>query len=502
MNIIFRVDANIQIGTGHLMRCVALAQAWKKDSDKILFISTYKNKALRKVIKDKGIIYVDIEKSNPDPSDLEETLSTIQHLPSNNNWFVLDGYHFDTEYHRGIKGNGNLLLIIDDTAHLDNYFCDILLNQNINAHKLHYSCEPNTKFLLGTNYALLRDEFLGWKNWKRTIPKVGKKVLVTMGGGDPDNVTLKVIQAFQKFNINELEVKVVIGPSNPYLNELKKESVNHKHNIELLQNAINMPDLMAWADVVISSGGSTCLELAFMGLPAILIVTAENQEAVATELDEYGSVIDLGWFFNVATEKITESIIKLLRDVQLRKKMSQRGFELVDGDGVKRVISNMNVILQNDRCYLRLANEKDAELLWHWANDPAVRNNSFNPKYIQLEQHLKWFNEKLNTDATRIWILEYDHESVGQIRYDRVNDSTAEISFSVSKNKRGVGFGAKLILMTCETAFKELKIEKIKGVTFATNIPSLKAFEKAGFKLVRQENIENHICNIYMKYDS
>ena len=304
MNLFIRSDANIQIGTGHLMRCLALAQAWKNQGGKVTIITACENGSLRTRITDEGFQVVTIENPYPDHSDLETTLLTINNSSLNKPWIVLDGYHFDNDYQQSIKNNLNPLLVIDDIAHLDHYVADIILNQNIYAEELNYSCEPKTELLLGTEYVLLRDEFLEYKNWKRKIHKVAKKILVTMGGGDSDNVTLKVLEALDRVDIDGLEIKVVAGASNPHLDILKKVAGDGKHNIELLQNVSNMSDLMSWADLAVSAGGSTCWELVFMGLPTLSIVTAENQRRVAGGLNDYGVAINLGWYTDVSTRQI------------------------------------------------------------------------------------------------------------------------------------------------------------------------------------------------------
>ena len=177
------------------MRCLALAQAWKKQGGKVTFISSCESESLRNRITDEGFELVLIKESYPDPADFEITLSTINNSNSNNSWVVLDGYHFDADYQQSIKNNGNPLLVIDDLGHLDNYVADIILNQNINAEDLNYSCETDTKLLLGTNFVLLRDEFLTYNNLKRKIPEVANKILVTMGGNDKENISFrKLIQ--------------------------------------------------------------------------------------------------------------------------------------------------------------------------------------------------------------------------------------------------------------------------------------------------------------------
>ena len=330
-----RADANARIGTGHLMRCLALAQGWKARGGQATFITACESEGLRQRLSDEGFQIITLERLYPDPADWEITSQAL--AAQLDAWVVLDGYHFDAAHQRQIKEAGHRLLVIDDTAHLDHYYADVVLNQNINAERLHYSCEPYTRLLLGTRYVLLRSEFLAWREWQREIPKVARKVLVTLGGSDPDNQTLKVIRALQQVDVDGLEAVVVVGASNPHFQELQSAIGNSRLAIRLVRNVTNIPELMASADVAVSAGGSTCWELSFMGLPAILIVTAENQKGIAAGLGEYGTAINLGWYSNISTDRITYLLKDLLLKNDIRKNMSKKGRGLIDGLGVNRV---------------------------------------------------------------------------------------------------------------------------------------------------------------------
>ncbi len=207
---IFRVDASESIGTGHLMRCIALGQAWQDNGGKVLFISHCENVALKKRLTEEGFDFIPMDKQHPDPLDLEYTLRTLHQLSIQRSWsyswLVVDGYHFDSAYQKSIKDAGYKLLWIDDYGHAGKICADIVLNQNISADESFYThCESYSQLLLGTNYALLRREFKQWQGWQRKIPNIARKILVTLGGGDPDNITLKVVKALKKVNISGLE---------------------------------------------------------------------------------------------------------------------------------------------------------------------------------------------------------------------------------------------------------------------------------------------------------
>ena len=335
-SLLIRADASALIGTGHLMRCLALAQGWKARGGQATFITACESEGLRHRLSGEGFQVIMLERPYPEPADWEVTSEAL--AAHSDGWVVLDGYHFDSAYQRWIKEAGHRLLVIDDTAHLDHYYADVVLNQNINAERLRYSCEPYTRLLLGTRYVLLRSEFLAWQGWRREIPEVARKVLVTLGGGDPDDQTLKVIRALQQVDVDGLEAVIVVGASNLHFQELQLAIRDSRSANRLVRDATNMPELMAWADVAVSAGGSTCWELAFMGLPTVVLVLAENQQGIAAGLDEAGVAVNLGWHTETSTAQITNALVGLLENRSLRRQASQRGRELVDGLGAKRVV--------------------------------------------------------------------------------------------------------------------------------------------------------------------
>jgi UDP-2,4-diacetamido-2,4,6-trideoxy-beta-L-altropyranose hydrolase len=335
--IIIRVDASTKIGSGHLMRCLALAQTWQDTPGQPIFLMANSVPALEERLKSEGMKVVLLTTEPGSLADAQETAALAHQFEAN--WVVVDGYHFGVKYQQTIKYYGLNLLFIDDYGHAEHYYADFVLNQNISAdEQLYQHREPYTQLLLGTRYTLLRREFWQWQKWQRNIPQVAKKVLVTLGGADPDNVTLKVIQALQLVEAEELEAVVVVGGSNPHYETLKIAGQNSRVPIGLERNFNNMPALMAWADIAISAGGSTCWELAFMGLPSILLIVAENQRAIAAELDRQGVIINLGWHQDAAIEQIGLALQKLVREPTKGETMSKKGKKLVDGNGARRVV--------------------------------------------------------------------------------------------------------------------------------------------------------------------
>ena len=486
MNLLIRADANAKIGIGHVMRCLALAQSWKERGGQATFITACESEGLRRRLSDVGFQVITLERSYPDPADWEITSQVL--TAHSDAWVVLDGYHFDPAYQCQIKEAGHRLLVIDDMAHLDHYYADVVLNQNIHAEQLHYSCEPYTQLLLGTQYVLLRREFLKWQGWKPEIPEVARKVLVTLGGGDPDNVTLKVIQALRRVEVDELEAVVVVGESNPHYEELESAVQNSRVPVRLESSATNMPELMAWADVAIAAGGSTSWELAFMGLPNLILVLADNQRTVAERLDTVGVAVSLGWHKNLSPAELGRAVTHLLATTRKRAEMAQRGRQLVDGEGVTRVLMH----IKGKTLRLRQVCEDDCSLLWEWANDPDVRAVSFSAEPIPWEHHVQWFKSKLN-DPNCFFYVALDSEGVpvGQVRYD-IDGNQTVIAVSIDQKFCGKGYGSAAIWLASQELFGASNIDMIHAYVKRGNEASARAFMKAGFRDMGITTVREH----------
>jgi len=337
MNLLFRTDASLKIGTGHVMRCLALAQAWQDAGGRAVFAMAETTPAIREKLQAEACEVVSISAQAGTEQDSRETLHIARSQGAE--WVVVDGYRFDSDFQCAVKAAGLKLLFLDDNGHVGFYTCDLVLNQNVHATQSMYAQrEPYTRLLLGTSYSLLRREFRSWSGCQREIPETGRKLLVTFGGSDPDNLTGLAMQAIGQVNVLGLEVVVVVGPSNPHYAFLGKIR-SPQHSVRLEQNVADMARLMASADLAVSAAGTTCLEMCFLGLPAIAVAAAENQRASARELDRQGCVVHLEETGNIQVEQLAEMIDKLLKSPAARASLSQRGRELVDGNGAKRVIA-------------------------------------------------------------------------------------------------------------------------------------------------------------------
>lgn len=332
--LLFRVDASVEIGTGHVMRCIALANAWIAASGAVRFLCASVTPATEARMRAIGSVsMLNVQRG----TEADASATTAAYADSHASWIVADGYCFGSEWQRQVKARSARVLVFDDYVHADRYFCDVLLNQNLHATpELYPLVESYTQLLLGTRYALLRPEFSEWRPWERTVRTEANRILVTLGGSDPANVTEMVLSALGQ--VGGCELHVVIGGSNPHRAALNRLVAENSSLVHLTVDATNMGELMAWADVAVSAAGTTSWELAFMGLPSVIVSLVRNQDEIAAALASAGVAINLGRFGESTSDRLKDAVRGVLGDVDGRRRMSREGRKLVDGRGAERVV--------------------------------------------------------------------------------------------------------------------------------------------------------------------
>jgi UDP-2,4-diacetamido-2,4,6-trideoxy-beta-L-altropyranose hydrolase len=333
--VLVRADASAAIGAGHVMRCLGLAKAWQRAGGNVTYVMAECIPALEQRLVREGITVRKITAVLGTPGDAEQTIAEAKRLEAS--WLVADGYRFKPDYVRKIRTAGVRVLFLDDDGRFDFYPADVILNQNVSADRRMYSNrEPFTRLLLGPEYILLRPEFIAEPR-AREHPAIGRRILVTMGGSDSENVTGRVMLALSRIQL-EYEAKIVVGGGNPWHEQLRALADRLGPRMKLERSPENMAPLMRWADAAISGAGSTCWELAYMGVPSIVITLSSDQEGIAKTLAEREIAISVGRHANLSEERITEELVRLLHDCERRRKMSEHGRELVDGGGAARAV--------------------------------------------------------------------------------------------------------------------------------------------------------------------
>lgn len=296
MNIVIRTDASIEIGTGHVMRCLTLAKQLKRHGADVTFVCRKLEGNSISHLQSENMKVLTLPKINQSGNDLDwakenwkldakETSSLLKETTPNIDLMIVDHYAFDQNWEQMLKNQANQILVIDDLADR-NHDCDFLLDQNyyINMEERYKGLVPeHCVLMLGPDYVLLREEFIeAAKNQRERTGQVGN-LLIFFGGTDPTGETIKTLNAIMELDVSFENIDVVVGASNPQkvqIQQLCKE-IPHTHYYCQVNN---MAELMMKADLSIGAGGSTTWERCFLGLPSVVFIVAENQRELTKTL--------------------------------------------------------------------------------------------------------------------------------------------------------------------------------------------------------------------------
>jgi UDP-2,4-diacetamido-2,4,6-trideoxy-beta-L-altropyranose hydrolase len=472
--LLIRADASLAIGAGHVMRCLALAQVWRRAGGEVTFLMASSTDFTTKRLDSEGFEILKVTASPGTPDDANQIRNMA--LERRATWIVIDGYHFSAGYVASAKSAKWKILRVEDEPGAEFELADAILNQNVTAENSTYPEHTRSELLLGPRFALLRTEFAGAWQSDREIPATASKVLLTTGGGDPKNLLPRLIEAI-KLSSAKLQSKLVVGTA-PDKDLLPLSSYKSEDSIEVVVGSHDMVPFEAWADIAIGAAGSTCWEFCALGLPSILIDVIENQRAIAERLSDKGICIHIP-FQEASPRRIAEEIDRLIASPLLRDEMSRRGKNLVDGHGGYRVVGVMRALGTR----FRRATQNDCKLLWKWANDPVTRDNSFSPAKISWDEHRDWLDERLASDRTIIFIAEESQIPVAVLRVEEKSPGVGEISVTVSPEARGFGLAPHLIRKCGKEAAEELNFTEIHALIKSKNAASRRAFETAGYSL-------------------
>ncbi len=362
--LLIRADATVAMGTGHVMRCLALAQVWQEAGGKVVFALAKSLPSVKERLLSEGMEVVLVEGKPGSPEDARRTAQLANQCTAA--WVVVDGYHFGADYQQELKAAGLQVLFVDDTGHASHYAADLVLNQNVNADEsLYPKRESYTRLLLGSSYVLLRREFWRWHGWKREIPAFGGKLLITMGGSDPDNLTFRALEAVAQANCERLETVVVVGGSNPHQESLRLSAAECKSSVSLVSDP-SMPDLMAWADLALTTAGGTLWELLFMGCSVLSYARDRNQEQIISQLHEEGIVLGLVHPRESNNAQMASALFELANSPERRAGFSARARARIDGRGAQRVLDSLRASERKDGvALLRRRKGEDRNLTAH-----------------------------------------------------------------------------------------------------------------------------------------
>lgn len=339
-NLVIRADAGPEMGTGHIMRALALGQAWKERGGPVDFVTAGGTDPLIARLEGEGFFVHVLSEAHPRPGDWKGTARALS--ASEEPWLALDGYHFDTAYQERALRAGASVLVVDDMAHLDRYPAHLIVNQNAHAEMVDYKASPESRLLLGLDYVLLRQEFQPDTRPNRAAPDVARRVLVTFGGTDPLYLAEQAVRALNRVELPGLKATVLAGAKAAAKETLEEEAEASPHAIRVETDVRDVTGWMEWAEVAVCAGGTTAWELAFMGVPALVIATSRPERLLVQGLDKIGLFESWARGEEVNASALAYRLENLLRDVRWRREMSSLGQRLVDGRGRERVVAAMH----------------------------------------------------------------------------------------------------------------------------------------------------------------
>jgi UDP-2,4-diacetamido-2,4,6-trideoxy-beta-L-altropyranose hydrolase len=341
--LIVRADGSHAVGAGHLMRCLALTHAWRDRGGAVTFVTYCESDALVARLGDASDELVRLPAPHPSNADRARLLELAAHHPGAT--VALDGYGFDVAYHRPLRAAGHRLLLLDDHAHQPRYEADWILNQNTIATPALYAARaPGAALLLGPAFALLRSEFVRHRGWTRPPLTRVRRILVTLGGSDPDNVTLAVLRGLAAAVPADAQVRVIAGHSNAHGDSLRAFASAQPFDCTILTGVDDMPAELMAADVAVSAAGTTTWELAFLQLPALIVTTADNQGTNAAAMEQRGATRDLGRPDAGLAARVARELRALVADTAALNAMARAGRTVIDGQGAGRVVDALRAL--------------------------------------------------------------------------------------------------------------------------------------------------------------
>ena len=493
MKAMFRVDASFSIGSGHVMRCLCLAEVLRDSGVDCHFLT---RELPGNLIDQIGTLGFDCHVLSPpqgtlDPSgtyadwlgvtqdaDMQEVAPILAEARAD--WLIVDHYALDASWEQGVRPAGARVLVIDDLANRP-HDCDILLDTGIDRHPADYSSRipAECRLLLGPLYALLRPEFAALRpqalQRKRAWP-LGN-ILISMGGVDPQNATLQVLMTLERADLpGQPEVHVVLGRQAPNLEIVRTYARQSGLTVFVHAGIANMGERMLAADLGIGASGTTFWERCSVGLPALILVIAENQIPNADALTATGSARLIGMLWEPDWE---DRLLKALADLSgadTLAMMARCALAVTDAKGTERVVREMT----SPELTVRPCNDADAEQVWHWREADGAPRFYRSGRATPWPDHAAWFARTVSDPDRMLLMIEEAGQGVAHVRFDRHDLGRADISICLLPSLRGHGLGARVLERACQYA-ADMGLAEIVAEVHVEDYASRAVFENRGF---------------------
>lgn len=489
MKAAFRVDASFKLGSGHVMRCLALACALRDEGAACRFVCRELPGHLGARIMGEGfelaLLAGDGEADHLDwRGDAD---ATIDVLGGRVDVLIVDHYDLDARWEQVLQSHAGKLVAIDDLADRP-HAVQMLIDQNAGRRAEHYDrlVPAGCRVLAGPRYAMLREEFRQRREisleHRRNAPLC--KIVVSMGGADPSDATLHALEGLGRAELpDDCLVVVVLGAQATSGARVRAQARRSPWPSAILHDVKDLASPLATCDLAIGAAGVSALERCCLGLPSLLVVLADNQRAGAQALVEHGAAIILG-----GPEEIADAIPVVIRDVLAKdtlRAMSSAAANVCDGLGLRRVrICIEDLTLRRSplpEATVRPMRPDDLDAVLAWRNHPDVRRHMYTTHEIGAAEHRAWYERSANDPRRHLLIVEQAGQPLGFVHFtEAATDDVADWGFYAVPGALP-GTGRCLGAAALDHAFGTLGLRKVRGQALLSNERSQAMHRALGF---------------------
>lgn len=405
--------------------------------------------------------------------------------PQGTDLLVIDDYGLDDRFESVYRDWAKKIIVIDDLANRP-HDCDLLIDVTpCRESSLYQELVPNScKLLLGPDYALLDEKFTALRSKtlaRRRHVKTLRRILISFGLTDPAGATAKVLDGILESRL-DVAVDVVLNHKAPEFSHVTKLSREYP-NINLIEYAWDMPELMTNVDLAFGAAGTTSWERCCLGLPTILMVVADNQEFCATCLEAYGAAVNLGRVEKVRSKDIASVIHEIAHDKNMLFRISMAAAEVCDGKGATRIALSIHPATldkSGEPVRFRLSHNQDMDIMFQWQRHPETRRFSRNPAPPSRKEHMTWFRRKMLDNNCDLLMITRSGRDVGIFRRDHLANGRYEVSIVIAPEFRGQGIGRA----TLQFANEFWPGDDLQAEILPDNYASQILFKRAGYEKV------------------
>lgn len=474
MNIVIRADASVHIGSGHVMRCLVLAQGLTQLGHQVSFVCRSQTSDLVTFIEKKGFSVTKLAQAKtalipatnadyvawlqvPWQQDVQDFLSQVETA----DLVIVDHYALNSDWQQHIQQALDCkIMAIDDLVrphHADLILDQTLLRRSDEYQSAHHPSHNTRRILTGCDFALLNPQFSYYREQilVNAVLASRPKLLLSMGGIDQPNATLLVLTALAELpKLSRPLVTILLGPRAPHYQQVKTFCLQHSEWVNHLDFVDNMAALMLQHQVAIGAPGSTSWERACLGIPSIIVPLAENQQTISNNL------VAVDAAYKVDLDDIADQLIPTYRRLLLNwSKLRKNNLKLCDGLGLDRVLHEIASLDKTARLQLRrptLANIKLAEIkqVYDWQCLPATRKYALNNQVPIWSEHQTWMTKKLSQYQDFFYFItiqdisddqKHHHIDVGVVRLDRVATAEYLLSIFIDPDYYGQGLAKRAL---------------------------------------------------------